>query len=98
MMIPGLTIDVTSIDVTTASKRAALSNVGRVHHWHNPIAMALERLMGGFACVTDEYVSIACPATTMRFALTEIGKTYIREWRAGKNDTAYNLFVGTSVR
>lgn len=92
-----LTVDICAEDVSLATKRC---NGKRNHLWHNPIAIALERRFGtgAFAVVTDERVFIATNAITWSYYLTELGKIYLRDWKAGKNDTSMSLFVGTIHR
>lgn len=99
-----MTIDVTAGDLSLARERCeklapqmpGVKNI-QTHLWHNPIAIALERIYGGRAAVTDERVFVSGPTFTCACLLTELGKAYLKDWRAGTAKANHSLFVAVSA-
>lgn len=95
-----MTIDVTIGDIILAKARCdklgpqmpGVKNI-QTHLWYNPIAIALERIYGGKAAVTNERLFVSGPTFTCACMLSEVGRAYLKDWRDGVAKPNYSLFV-----
>jgi hypothetical protein len=80
------------IDITQADFDAALQrNPARAQHcWHNPVAIAIERTLGGHVAITNKQVHTTSHGV---FPLSHVARQVVNDWRYGRNTVIDRLEV-----
>ena len=84
-------VNITDADIYVARQRD--KSAGE-HAWHNPLAIAAERMHGGFAIVTHDMIHISSDGFSGSFMLTDVAKCFMLDWVRGRVEPVASLFVG----